>query len=178
MSKHWRQTAWRKAMAAISAMMVMAMASGTGAESLGPVTNLPIPRFVSIKTNEANIRRGPSTTHRIDWVFRHQGMPVIVTGEYGHWRRVVDRDGVGGWIHYALLSGTRTVIVDADEVLLRSQPSTNAKVKARAEKGVIARLGDCENDWCEIRADGYRGWVAANALWGLDVNDVRGAPED
>ena len=68
--------------------------SAASAEEVGPVTKLPIPRFVSIKTSQTNVRRGPSTTHRIDWVFRHQGMPVIVTGEYGHWRRIVDREHI------------------------------------------------------------------------------------
>lgn len=152
--------------------LVALLATPLAAGEIGPVTKLPIPRFVSVKTNQANVRRGPSTTHRIDWVFRHQGMPVVVTGEYGHWRRVVDRDGIGGWIHYALLSGVRTVIVDADDVLLRAKPDPDAKPRARAEKGVIARLGDCEGDWCEIRADGYRGWVEAEALWGLRLDDI------
>ncbi|MCA8884404.1 MAG: aspartyl-trna synthetase [Rhodobacteraceae bacterium] len=145
--------------------------SAASAEEVGPVTKLPIPRFVSIKTSQTNVRRGPSTTHRIDWVFRHQGMPVIVTGEYGHWRRIVDRDGIGGWVHYALLSGLRTVIVDEDEVPIRAKPDPDAKIRARAEKGVIAKLGECEADWCEIRAGGYRGWVEAQSLWGLRLED-------
>ena len=54
----------------------------------GPVTNLPLPRFVSLKAAEGNVRRGPSLEHRIDWVFRHRDMPLRITGEYGHWRRV------------------------------------------------------------------------------------------
>lgn len=174
MSKHRRHVAWHKAIAALTGVFI-AFGSAS-AEEIGPVTKLPLPRFVSIKTNEANVRRGPSTTHRIDWVFRHQGMPVVVTGEYGHWRRVVDRDGIGGWIHYALLSGVRTVIVDVEEVFLRAQPDEEAKARAKAEKGVIAKLGDCENTWCEIRAGGYRGWVQAKNLWGLQVGqDAAGA---
>ena len=38
----------------------------------------------------------------------------MITAEYGHWRRVQDRDGAGGWMHYTLLSGVRTAIVEAD----------------------------------------------------------------
>ncbi|MEM1352796.1 MAG: SH3 domain-containing protein, partial [Pseudomonadota bacterium] len=70
----------------------------------GPVTNLPLPRYVSMKATEANIRRGPSLTHRIDWVFKLRDMPLRVTAEHGHWRRVEDPDGQGGWIHYSLIS--------------------------------------------------------------------------
>ena len=77
----------------------------------GPVTNLPLPRYVSLKGSEGNARRGPSLSHRIDWVFRHAGMPLRVVAEFGHWRRVEDKDGAGGWVHYALLSGVRTAIV-------------------------------------------------------------------
>ena len=80
----------------------------------GPVTGLPLPRFVSLKANEANVRRGPSTSHRIDWVFARRDMPLQVTAEYENWRRVVDRDGLGGWVHYIMLSGVRTVIIDTD----------------------------------------------------------------
>ena len=87
----------------------MALAAGTpdsGKEATsGPVTNLPLPRFVSLKASEANVRRGPSLDHRIDWVFRHRDMPLRVTAEFGHWRRVEDNEGQGGWIYYTLLSG-------------------------------------------------------------------------
>ena len=70
----------------------------------GSSTNLPVPRFVSLKSSEGNVRRGPSLEHRIDWVFRHRDMPLRITGEFGHWRRVEDNEGQGGWIHYSLLS--------------------------------------------------------------------------
>ncbi|HCT32088.1 MAG TPA: aspartyl-trna synthetase, partial [Sulfitobacter sp.] len=78
------------------------------AQEVGQVTNLPVPRFVSMKASEGNVRRGPSLTHRIDWVFKHRDLPLRITAEHGHWRRVEDRDGMGGWVHYSLLSGTRT----------------------------------------------------------------------
>jgi SH3-like domain-containing protein len=149
------------------------MAWGEAPAPVGPSTGLPIPRFVSIKASEANVRRGPSTTHRIDWVFKHPGLPVIVTGEYGHWRRVVDRDGLGGWVHYALLSGNRTVIVDVDRADMRRSPSRDAVVEARLERGVIARLFACERDWCEVSADGHKGWAEAAALWGISLRTAQ-----
>jgi SH3-like domain-containing protein len=133
----------------------------------GPVTNLPLPRFVSMKAAEGNVRRGPSLTHRIDWVFKHRNMPLEITGEYGHWRRVRDRDGAGGWMHYSLLSGARTVIVEQDLAPVLSQPNPDAPVRAHAELGVIARLEGCENDWCRIRAGRTRGWIEQAQLWGV-----------
>jgi len=139
----------------------------------GPVTNLPMPRYVSLKANEANVRRGPSLSHRIDWVFQRRDMPLRVVGEYGHWRRVVDREGFGGWVHYSLLSGNRTVIIDLDLLTIRSQPQTQATEVAMLELGVIADLGECGPEWCRLRAGGYRGWAPKAALFGVAPDELR-----
>lgn len=139
----------------------------------GPVTNLPLPRFVSLKASEANVRRGPSLSHRVDWIFTRRDMPLQVVAEYGHWRRVIDRDGMGGWVHYTLLSGNRTVIVDRDLLTLRSRPEPDAPELARLELGVIADLGDCDPDWCRLSAGGYRGWAPKSALWGVTPGEIR-----
>jgi len=139
----------------------------------GPVTNLPLPRFVSLKAAEANVRRGPSLEHRIDWVFRHRDMPLRVTAEFGHWRRVEDNEGQGGWIYYTLLSGVRTVLVEAGGTALRARPDAAAPVVAEAEAGVIARLGECLPEWCRVSAGGEKGWVSKVALWGVGAEEVR-----
>jgi SH3-like domain-containing protein len=143
------------------------------AETRGQVTNLPIPRYVSLKTSEGNVRRGPSLSHKIDWVFLRRDMPLQITGEFGHWRRVQDRDGQGGWMHYSLLSGNRTVIVDRDLSALHAKPDPDAPVNAYAEAGVVAQLGECIAEWCRISAGGQRGWIEKAALWGVDPTEVR-----
>ncbi len=142
-------------------------------QARGTVTNLPLPRFVSMKAAEANVRRGPSLTHRIDWVFKRRGMPLQVTAEYGNWRKVQDRDGAGGWVHYALLSGVRTVLVEADMQSVYTSPDTGAPVTAHFEAGVVARLGTCSIDWCRISAGGYRGWAPKSVLWGVGPDEIR-----
>ncbi len=158
----------------IIAIAIMgAFVSEAVAEERGKVTNLPIPRFVSLKAEEGNVRRGPSLSHRIDWVFKRRNMPLRVTGEHGHWRRVQDRDGLGGWVHYSLLSGTRHVIVENDLTPLRVKPGRDAPVNAYAEAGVVARLGTCDLDWCKIAANGKRGWVRKAALWGVAPEEIR-----
>ncbi len=144
------------------------------ASEVVPVTKLPIPRFVSLKASEGNVRRGPSLRHRIDWVFTRRNMPLQVIGEYGHWRRVQDRDGAGGWVHYSLLSGMRTVIVEDDMVTMYMKPDPASPVNAHAEKGVVARLDECAGDWCRIIAGGHRGWVPRTVLWGVTETDGQG----
>ena len=154
------------------AFLIAIFASVATAEERGPVTNLPLPRYVSMKTDEGNVRRGPSLSHRIDWVFTRSGMPLQITAEYGHWRRVQDRDGMGGWMHYSLLSGARTAIVDEDLVPLYARPDTAAPLNARLEAGVIVRIDECDLDWCRLRAGGYRGWGRKDALWGIQPDEI------
>jgi SH3-like domain-containing protein len=149
------------------------LSAAAAADERGPVTNLPLPRFVSLKADEANARRGPGTDHRIDWVFRRRDMPLQVVAEFENWRRVVDQDGAGGWVHYTLLSGVRTVLVEEDMTALHSGPEADAPVSAYAEAGVIARLGECVPDWCRISADGNRGWAETAALWGVAPGEIR-----
>ncbi len=138
----------------------------------GPVTGFPLPRYVSLGASEANARRGPSSSHRIDWVFTRRAMPVMVVAEHGHWRRVVDREGVGGWMHYALLSGVRTAIVEHDMLPLYSRPDAASPVRARAELGVIGRLRECRPGWCLMEVGGHRGWVDPRALWGVEPGEI------
>lgn len=142
------------------------------AQELGPETNLPMPRFVSLKASEGNVRRGPSLSHRIDWVFVRRNMPLQVTAEYGHWRRVSDREGFGGWVHYALLSGTRTVIIDVDGLPLLNRPAADATENAVLQTGVIARIEQCTDDWCQLSADGHKGWAPKGGYWGVGPDEV------
>ena len=139
---------------------------------IGCVTNLPLPRFVSLKGSEGNARRGPGLTHRIDWVFTRAGMPLKITAEYENWRRVEDQEGAGGWVHYSLLSGVRTVLVTLDMAEFQHAPEDGATVIAQAEMGVIGRVLECTTDWCRVALDGQRGWVRKSAIWGVKPDET------
>jgi SH3-like domain-containing protein len=138
----------------------------------GPVTNLPLPRFVSLKAAEANVRRGPSLSHRIDWVYRRRDLPLQVVAEHGHWRRVEDRDRQGGWIHYALLSGVRTAFVEVEETPLHVKPREDSPIAAVARRGVVARIDECGPRWCRLKKDGHRGWAEKSSLWGVTAGEI------
>lgn len=140
--------------------------------NVGAVTRLPLPRFVTLKTREGNARRGPGLTHRIDWVFTRDGMPLKITAEYGHWRRVEDAEGAGGWVHYALLSGTRSALVTATLAELHSDPSAESAVVLKAHKDVIGNLQECVPDFCLMRIDGNEGWIAKTDIWGVAPDEI------
>ncbi len=141
---------------------------------LGPETNLPLPRYVSLRAGEVNVRRGPGLDYRIDWVFQRSGLPVRIIDEYGRWRRIADSDDAGGWVYHALLTGRRMALVTAPEVTFRAEPNGAAPPTARAEQGVVAHLLQCLPDWCRVETQGSKGWVPKSTIWGVDAGEEFG----
>ena len=76
-------------------------------------------------------------------------------------------------MHYALLSGVRTVLIEEDMLTLHAKPDPRTPVTAALELGVVARLGECQPDWCRISAGGYRGWAPKTKLWGVAPEEIR-----
>lgn len=136
--------------------------------------DLPLPRFVTIEANEANLRTGPGTQYPIEWVYVRPGLPVEVISEYDTWRQVRDHEGVVGWLHSRLLSGRRGVVVlGLDEVTMRRRPNDGSLPAARVEAGVQGRLLRCPDaddpagDWCYVEFSDRRGWLRRDQLWGV-----------
>jgi SH3-like domain-containing protein len=158
------------------ALIALGTSAGAGAApepARGPVTNLPLPRFVSMRGETANVRRGPSLDQRVDWAFLRRGLPLEVIAEHGQWRRVRDAEGYGGWVHHTLLSGARTALVLGEApVPLRADPAEGAAVRALAEPGVVGRLEACAGAWCAIDAGGVEGWLPRAALWGVGPDET------
>lgn len=75
-------------------------------------------------------------------------------------------------MHYALLSGVRTAIVQKDMLDLMAKPEPRAKVVARAEAAIV-RLHECTIDWRRISGGGEKGWVPKTAIWGVDAGEIR-----
>ena len=138
----------------------------------GAVTNLPLPRFVSLKGTEGNARRGPSLNQRIDWVFVRRDMPLEITAEFENWRLVQDKDGAGGWVHYTLLSGSRTVVVEQDMTTIYDAPDEGSRAVARLQANVVGRVSECTQSWCRISVGGEKGWAPKAALWGIGPDEV------
>jgi SH3-like domain-containing protein len=143
---------------------------GASPKALGP-SGLPIPRFVSLKAEKVNVRRGPSSDHPVAWVFQRKGMPVEIVAEFENWRRIRDSDGSEGWILQNLLTGKRTAVIAPwrqDQTLpLRANPDAASPPVAKLAVGVVGDVRSCTGDWCEIAVDGYDGWIEQSMLWGV-----------
>jgi len=138
----------------------------------GPKNSLPVPRFVSLKSDKVNVRKGPSTDQSIVWVFSRAGLPVEVIAESDNWRRVRDSEGADGWVFHSLLSARRTVLVapwaKGDErVPLYSSKSPNSRTVAELQSGVLGNVVACDGSWCELSVEDYSGYAQQDQLWGV-----------
>lgn len=135
-------------------------------------SGLPIPRFVSTASDMVFVRSGPALRYPIKWILQKEGLPVEVVQEFDTWRKIRDADGEEGWVHQSLLKGRRTVLVKADKpVELFKKPEDGARMMARVEPGVVAALEGCEGQWCQIKAEGFSGWLTRPLLWGVYENE-------
>lgn len=149
----------------------------TPATSKGP-SGKPLPRFVSLKADRVNVRKGPSTEHGVNWIYRRIGLPVEIIQEFEHWRQIRDAEGAEGWVFYRLLSARRTALISPwsesndsqapnGPIPIFANASSSATIVARVESGVLANVQKCDGKWCEISFDSFRGWVEQIKLWGV-----------
>ena len=138
-------------------------------KAVGP-SGLPLPRFVSLKADKINVRRGPSSEHGVAWVYQRKGLPVEITAEFENWRRIRDSDGEEGWVYQSMLSGKRMALVapwrKEEAVPMFAKPDASAALVAMVKAGVVASLEDCTGNWCLLNASGYEGWISQPMIWG------------
>lgn len=143
------------------AVLVAVLAAGAAAAA-----ELPVPRFVSLRSSEVNLRTGPGASYPVEWVYVRRSMPVEVIGEFETWRKIRDWQGTVGWVHQSMLDGQRTALVVGAERVLRREPDAEAPAVARLAPGVIGRLLECAPAWCRVEAAGHEGWLRRDEFWG------------
>jgi SH3-like domain-containing protein len=134
----------------------------------GTSTGLPVPRFISLRTGDVNMRVGPGFQYPIKWVYKRRGLPVEVQREFDVWRLVLAPDGGRGWVHEETVSGTRTFIVTGGDHLLRERPDDKSPALAVLKVGVIGAIRRCRTDdpWCAVKVDGRTGFLPRSDFWG------------
>jgi len=139
--------------------------------SVGTVTGLPIPRYVSLKPNDTPMREGPSKEHQIKWVFKRDGLPVEITAEFENWRRVRDSEGAEGWVYHSRLQSKRTALVapwsKAATLPLYNAAGDASSLVAKLQPNVLTNVESCTGKWCRVNVDGVRGWMKQDQLWGV-----------
>lgn len=160
----------RRPDAGATAMIDQTASLAAVARMTGP-SGLPLPRFVSLKTERVNVRRGPSSDHKVAWVFQRKGLPVEIVAEFENWRRIRDSDGEEGWILQNMLSGRRTAMIapwrSGQSVTLYRDQNLTSEPVARLSAGVVADVESCSGEWCRVVAAGFSGYIEQAMLWGV-----------
>ncbi|MDX1949134.1 MAG: SH3 domain-containing protein [Rickettsiales bacterium] len=153
-----------KNFATITFLILLSFASN--AEDIKP-TGLPLPRFASLASKEANVRTGPGKRYPIKWVLVRKNIPLEITEEYEHWRKVRDIQGDEGWIHKSQLSGKRTAIIKNNNSKLYSSESAESSVKAVLQNGVVVEIDTCKQGFCNVEASDVSGYIETPNIWGV-----------
>jgi SH3-like domain-containing protein len=153
-------------------MATAAGAADMAVASADSAAVLPVPRFVTLATNEVNLRTGPGLRYPVKVVIKRSGLPVEIIREFDVWRQVRDVDGAEGWVHKSMLSGRRSVIVRGQMQTLLRDPKADARPVAKLEPGVIASVAQCAEKWCSIEVGGYGGWLKKENLWGVYPDEM------
>lgn len=142
---------------------------GFAAETSG----LPLPRFVSLRSTEVNLRTGPGVRYPVDWIYTSRDLPVEVIAEFETWRKIRDWQGTEGWVHQSLLSARRMVVVTGAQRRLRSDPDDKAGTVALVDPNVVGRLVSCPHDksFCRVEIDSLQGWLKRDEFWGVYANE-------
>ncbi len=140
---------------------------------IGKETGLEIPRYISLKSNDANIRVGPSKNYPIKIKYIKKNYPLKVLEEYEDWRKVEDFQKNFGWIHKSLISGIRTgVVLSNDNKTIKLLNTLNGNVIGEIGSGNIVFLEKCKIYWCLVSFGDYRGWIDKKNIWGIKEKEI------
>jgi SH3-like domain-containing protein len=164
----------RNLIAAAVAMVALAIVAFViyAAYSRRADNDTPPSRFVTVKAEKANVRTGPGKRYPVRWVFTQPGVPVEILAEYDNWRQIRDWEGQEGWIHAAMLSRKRNIIVTGEKRTLYRRADANSPPVVALEPGVIAEIEDCGEEWCRVEVRSRRGWLRRGEFWGIDPGEI------
>lgn len=142
------------------ALPAFAQISGSG---------LPLPRYVSLRAGEVNLRTGPGVQYPVEWIYRKSGLPLEIIAEYKTWRKVRDWEGAQGWVHQTMLSANRTFIVTGATRTVLAKAEASARPIARVQPFVTGQLMTCPeaSDYCRVQVEGFDGWLLRTDFWGV-----------
>ena len=122
-------------------------------------------KFLSLKKNKVNVRYGPSFEAPIKFIYKKINLPIKQIDKKENWRRVIDLKNNSGWIHWSQLKSINSIIPIKDKILFK-KPSVFSKPLAKIQKGRVLLLEKCENEWCKVKSDKFKGWIKKSYVWG------------
>ena len=141
------------------------------ATSIGSNTGLELPRFVSFKSNDSNLRVGPSKNYPILIKYIVKDFPLEIIEEHDNWRRVVDFKNNEGWVHKSLIKSERFGIIISKNSVDAFNTIGGKKIGEFGSNQII-NLYKCKSNWCLVIKNGNKGWISKKYIWGIKNNEI------
>jgi len=157
--------------------LILINTSFASAETLGNETGLKIPRFVSLKSDNSNLRVGPDENYPIRLRYIVANAPVEIIDEYKNWRKIKDYEENEGWMHKSLIKGKRFAIVNTPYekgIYVHNKPKGN-NIGKIGKKNIL-EVKTCLMNWCKIKYRKNTGWVNKLNLWGVYEKEIINIP--
>ena len=139
----------------------------------GSVTGFELPRFVSLKSNDVNLRVGPSVNYPIKLKYIQKNLPIEIIDEFDVWRKIQDHENNIGWIHKSLIKGERFILtVNNNENVKNIYNRPNGKLVGLIRSNNIINLKNCLIDWCYISHIEISGWISKDYIWGVYKKEI------
>jgi len=122
--------------------------------------------FISLKKKKVNVRYGPTFDSDIKYVYKKINLPLRQIDKKENFRRIIDLKNNSGWIHVSQLKKNNSVIPTKDKILFK-KPTSFAKPIALIKSGRVLLVKKCENNWCYVSTENFKGWVVKDNLWGM-----------
>lgn len=153
----------------IATILPALLVATPGPLAAAETSGLPLPRFVSLRSDEVNLRTGPGVRYPVDWIYTRRDLPVEVIAEFETWRKIRDWQGTEGWVHQSMLSARRMVVVVGGQHRLRADPDEKAPSLALVDTNVMGRLLSCPRDkgYCRVEVENIQGWLKRDEFWGV-----------
>lgn len=132
-------------------------------------SGLPLPRFVSLRSDEVNLRTGPGVRYPLEWIYTRRDLPVEVIAEFETWRKIRDWQGTEGWVHQSMLSSRRMAVIPQGRKTLRADADDKAAPVAELDTNVVVRLLTCprNKNFCKVEVQNIEGWLRRDEFWGV-----------
>ncbi len=123
--------------------------------------------FLSLKKDKVNVRYGPGFEFPIKYIYKKIDLPIKQIDKKENFRRIIDLKNNSGWIHVSQLKKINSIIPKEDKILF-SKPSNFSKPLAKIEKGRVLLLQNCNEKWCKVKTENFKGWIKKVNTWGLN----------
>ena len=123
--------------------------------------------FLTLRNDKVNLRQGPSFEYPVKLFYKKKFLPVLVQDKFENFRKIRDHENNSGWVHISQLSKKKAALTIDNNLLVFNKPSIYSKPSVVLKKGRLCKIIKCNDLWCKIKVENFKGWVKKESLWGL-----------